>query len=691
MRNNYLYSLLFCLIHCCLCAQNGSFSSKANKLIGTFSVYHFKPISVNETTSSETIDLFIDELDKIGIVLKQTDINALQVNKTKLFEQINAYNDDYVKGAQKIYINALNTVDSMLVLLAAKKINFSENDTARSPSLTSKTFYSPGLKYHLRRIEKNIKNRSFERISNTEGYEKLTEVEFNAKAFEFSKTIIANFQKNIKDLLLEADKTVEATLLNAIALRHDPHSNYFTQEQNKEFSKQLSAQVESFGFYVNEDDDGNIVIAYIEPGGSAWTSNEVNEGDLFIALRIGTTIYTNEGNTADDIQRKMDNATETGLTLTIKKQNGQLKSVKLIKQKTASVDNTVKGYVLRNKSGNVGYICLPSFYGDMEAGSNAPGCANDVAKELLKLEGDTIIGLIIDLRNNGGGSMLEAMNLAGIFVDEGPLLIFKEKNKKPYLLKDVNRGAIFKKSLVVMINETSASASELFSNIVKDYNLGLVVGQTSYGKGTAQSVMPLDTNVLRSKMGMANASDFIKVTHGKFYRLNCTTHQGTGVVPDVPMPNSPGYSIYKESKEAFFIEADIVTKNVVYTPNPAINVAGIRQRSEQRLSTSSDFKRYKQSSDSIMEFLNNPPKLILKFNEFKKYKQLSDRIYKSFETSVQSTTNDVRCSNNTFDKKISEVNEQTKEFNAKVRESIEKDIFIKEAFYLINDMKELSK
>ena len=106
--------------------------------------------------------------------------------------------------------------------------------------------------------------------------------------------------------------------------------------------------------------------------------------------------------------------------------------------------------------------------------NSLPGCANDVAKEILKLENDTISGLILDLRNNGGGSVKEAMNLAGIFIDEGPLFIIKEKNKRPGLIKDINRGSVFKKPVLVLINETSASASELFANIVKDYNLGVV-------------------------------------------------------------------------------------------------------------------------------------------------------------------------------------------------------------------------
>ena len=684
-----LYLTLFCLL-----SLNGStqvsFSSKAQKLIGTFSVYHYRPIQINETTSAETVALFINELDNRGTIIKQSDLILLQKDKDKLFSLINDHNESYLKEAQTVYLKALNAVDSILTVLSTKKLNFTENDTAVLLPIASKVNYSPNLKYHAKRLEKNIKLRCYERVANTDGYEKLTEQEFNTKAQDFSKTIIANFQKNIKQQMADAHKTVEAGLLNAIALRHDPHSNYFTQEQNKEFNKRLSAKVESFGLYVDEDDDGNIVVAYIEPGGSAWMSNEVNEGDLFVSLKTDGTIYTGEGNTAEDIQDKLENGNDPKATLTLKKQNGQLKTVNLIRQKTESVDNTVKGYVLKNTSGKIGYISLPSFYTDMDE-HNMPGCANDVAKEIVKLEGDTISGLILDLRNNGGGSMLEAMNLAGIFVDEGPLFIYKEKTKKPYLQKDINRGSIFKKPLVVMINEISASASELFSNIIKDYNLGIVTGQISYGKGTAQNVLPLDTNALRFKNSSVPVTDYIKITDGKFYRLNCSTHQGTGVVPDILLPDSPGYSIYKESKEAYYIEPDVITKNVIYNPAPAIDKVPLQQKSADRIRASADFKRYKQSADSMVAFLNNPQKIVLKFAEFKKYKQINDKLYKSYERAVESTSTDIRCLNNNFDQKISEVNEQTKEFNLKVRESIEKDLFIDEAFYIITDLKHLTK
>lgn len=648
-------------------------------------MYHYKPIELNATTSAEVNDLFISEIDNKGIILKQNDIAAISKSKGTLFDEIDAGSNVYANSAATVYKRALICMDSILEAVSSRPLNFNENDTAYFMPITTKTFYSPTLKYHAKRVERYIKSKSYDRVCNAEDFEKLSEKDFNARAVDYSKTILENFRKTIKEQIAVSDKTVEAALLNAIALRYDPHSNYFNQEQNEEFTKQLSSTVESFGLFFDEDDDGNIIVSFLEPGGAAWQSNMVNEGDILVSLKIGGSLITPEGNTFADVQDKMDKSAENKISLTLKKQNGQQKTVKLIRQKIASTENSVKGYVLKQGKEKVGYISLPSFYTDMDDHS-MPGCANDVAKEIVKLQSDSINGLIIDLRNNGGGSMQEAMNLAGIFVDEGPLFILKEKNRKPFIVKDINRGALFKKPLVVMINETSASASELFSNIIKDYNLGLVVGQTSYGKGTAQNIIPLDTNVLRSKASAAINTDFIKITNSKFYRLNCSTHQGNGVVPDVQLPGSPGYSIYKENKEKYFLESDSIIKKVVYSPNQPLLKDKLSKNSAERIKSSEDFKRYFRSADSVSALLNSAQKVAIKYADYKKYKQQNNALFASFENSTKSRQPAIECVNNTFDKKLTEVTEMAKEFNERILESIKKDIFIAETFNIINDL-----
>lgn len=654
-------------------------------LTGTFGVYHIKPIILNENTSKEVVDLFISNLDNVGSILKESDVKALKKGGDQLFNQCAAKKDDYVEGAHAIYLKALNCYDSILTVIAAKTLNFAEKDTITFMPISITTYYSASIKNHAKRMEKYIKSRSFDRVLNTDSYKNLSEEEFIAKARDFSKGIISNFKKNIQEQIKKSYSTVESTLLNAIALRYDPHSNYFTEEQNKEFNKHLSATIESFGLRFDEDEDALTRVSYIEPGGAAWMSNEINEGDLFISVKLGNSTITNEEISAYDLQLKIENTDEKKMDLVIRKKNGLVKTVKLIKHKIASDENTVKGYIVSSGGLNIGYLSLPSFYTDMED-QTLPGCANDVAKEILKLEGDSIKGLIVDLRNNGGGSMLEAINLAGIFVDEGALFIYKVGTKKPALIKDINRGSIFKKPIIVLINETSASASELFSNIVKDYNLGLVVGQTSYGKGTAQFVIPLDTNEQRSKLASRSSADYIKITNGKFYRVNCSTHQGVGVVPDITLPPTPGYSIYKESKEFFYLPPDSIVKKVIYVPNPPIEVASLKSLSETRIIASADFKQYKQISDSVNRFVYSANRIPLTVKSYKKSKDETDKLFYAFESAVKAKQNIIYCRNNTFDKKLNEVNETVMEFNKKVVQSIQQDLFINESFLIFKDL-----
>jgi carboxyl-terminal processing protease len=655
--------------------------------MGTFNVHHFYWLDNSEKASAEVAQLFIENLDESGYFLLAGDVNKLREAGTSLLEDLSAGKEDYVNLASAIYLNALKRTDSVLSALSKKTLNFSENDTAYFFPYNSNAQYkySADISRHAKRIEKYVKVRCYERALNTEENERLNEKEFNTKAGGFSKTVTGNFQALVRDLIDLAVATTGATLLNAIALRYDPHSNYFTREQNKEFSKALSSRVETFGFYVDEDDDGNIIISHIEPGGSAWLSNQVNEGDFLQSLKAGNTRLAAGVNSLAEIEALLESTEEKNVLLTVKKANGQVKAVKLLRQKIASEDNSVKGYLLQNGALKVGYISLPSFYTDME-NMTLPGCANDVAKEILKLEKDSISGLIIDLRNNGGGSMLEAMNLAGIFIDEGPLFIYRERNKKPTLVKDINRGSIFRKPIVVMINESSASASELFSNIVKDYNLGLVVGQTSYGKGTAQTVWPLDTSLLNNKRMAELNRDYIKITHAKFYRLNGSTHQGTGVVPDIFLPKLPSYAYFKESKEKFFIKPDSIVKKVIFNPNPPVNVAAFRKKSEQRINASPEFKRFTQSADSLTRFLNASEKVPLKFSEYTRHKAYSEKLFSAFENACKVEAPRFKCANNTFDEKLSSYNAMVKEFNVRIIQTIENDIQINETFSILTDL-----
>jgi carboxyl-terminal processing protease len=671
-------------------SQTTPFYVKAQKLTGTFNALHISPIEFTPQTASQIIDLFVSNLDEKGIYLIQSDVNELKKKSNDLFTSISANTDESIERYHKIYKHALQRVDSILTIIETKKLNFQENDTLYYLPYTEKTYYSINTPRHKKRWEKNVKSRCFDKLVANEDADKLSEADANTKAQEFVTPLIAKMKKKLAEEIIESYQTVESTLLNAMALRYDPHSNYFTQEVKQNFDKHLSASLESIGAYFDEDEDGNTIISYIEPGGSAWKSNQVNENDFVMGIKIGSTYFSSQEFDAYELQSKLDNSKEKKITLTLKKGSNAPKEVVLIKQKIDSQENSVIGYILTDKSARkIGYIALPAFYTD-GTNINLPGCANDVAKELLKLENEGIEGLILDLRNNGGGSMQETINLAGIFVDEGPLFIYKEKKKKPTLIKDGNRGSIYKKPLIVMVNELSASASELFSNIVQDYHLGLVVGQTTYGKGTAQVVSPLDTTLINSPK-LATAKDFIKITQGKFYRLNTSTHQGKGVVPDIAFMPNQLYANYRENKELYYLQPDSVNKKVSYLPNSEIAIQGLKEASDKRFKASQKFKSYQAVSDTVSQYQTRQHSVLLKWKPYLKFEQTNEALFERLSTSLENTQSVITCNNNTFDAKLNEVNEYVKEFNQRIKKSIEQDFFIEEAVLIMNDFIQLSK
>ena len=229
-------------------------------------------------------------------------------------------------------------------------------------------------------------------------------------------------------------------------------------------------------------------------------------------------------------------------------------------------DNKVKSFILKGEN-TVGYIYLPAFYQDWESTNEGlNGCANDVGREIIKLKKENINGLIIDVRYNGGGSVNEATELAGIFIDAGPVAQEKERDAKVNTLKDINRGTVYDGPLVVMVNGQSASASELLAGTLQDYNRAVIVGSPTYGKATMQVVLPMDTTVTRETITQKHTENYLKVTVAKLYRVTGTTAQFKGVKPDIIIPDILDAYTTKEADEPNALKPTTIAANRYYTP-----------------------------------------------------------------------------------------------------------------------------
>lgn len=466
--------------------------------------------------------------------------------------------------------------------------------------------------------------------------------------------------RKILDNGMGYDNYIAYLYFDALASAFDPHTQYMPPEEKQQFESQLSTQGYYFGFSLDRNSHDETEIVKLVPGSPAWRCGDLNKGDVLVKLAWEDSAPVDL--TGSDPGEVSDLLSHTGsklLHLTVRKANGLEKTVSLSREKIKNEENTVKGFILKGES-RIGYIYLPDFYTSMNGSGGS--CANDVAKEIVKLKKENMEGLILDLRFNGGGSLQEALDMAGIFIDEGPLTIIREKTGRPSALKDVNKGTIYDGPMVVLVNGQSASASELLSAVLQDYSRAVIVGSTTYGKGTAQVIMPVDTT------GSANNVQeygFVKVTTSKFYRVSGRTTQNTGVIPDVTLPDLFDALNYHESASPSALLADTVKRNPYYKPLPALPVAELAAKSGARVMSCKDFQAIRSYSKILSDSsVKNRPPLDLGL--------------------VKSTT--YEAANNSFDKELISSDPYFLETNNRWIDRLDRDVYIAEGYNILHDL-----
>ncbi|MFN6945910.1 MAG: S41 family peptidase, partial [Cytophagaceae bacterium] len=422
---------------------------------------------------------------------------------------------------------------------------------------------------------------------------------------------------------------ISLLFFNSITTCFDAHSHFMSKEVWKSFRADISKETDSFGFSLEEDNNGNIIIANIVPGGPAWKSNELHKGDVIMQVSWENGAYEELlGSDLEEVEYLLQNTISSEASFKTRKKNGLINNVTLIKEKLEDDENIVKSFILEGEH-KIGFISLPGFYTEWENLSGL-GCANDVAKEIIKLKKEGIEGLILDLRYNGGGSLEESLNLAGIFIDEGPLFILKERDEKPKLVKDMNRGTIYDGPLLVMVNGESASASELVAATLQDYNRAIITGSQTFGKATGQAIIPLDTNAANlanftSPYGLASTTVY------KLYRITGASNQARGLTPDITIPDHSYLSESGESKLFNAFHNDSVAKKVYYKKLPPLPVKQLSENSLERIRNNPGFQPSNFPKENYQDFPLYISGYLERINTIKNF-------YQEVETAPQKTT-----------------------------------------------------
>ena len=660
------------------------FPQKVKVLKRFFEKNHYQPRIWDDTASAMLSTKWINGLDDQRSFFTQKDIAQFADYRYKLDDELKGNGCNFFNLSISVYQSRLKKTDSIIAQILSRPIDVSKPDNITWPY----TSYAANDLEITQRWQRYLKWQILSSVADAQLSAKKAllpalPADFATLEAAAQQKLKKNYANNIHDILQTPEiflEKMEDEYLNTIAWCYDPHSTYMNISEKKEWDAATSASEFSAGFSLAENDKGETSLSYLQPGGSAWRSGQLHTGDVLLKIKTAGKERNVDELEEDEVERLLSGNSEADLEVTVRTVAGEVKTVKLHKEMVSDDESIVKSYVLHGNK-NIGYINLPGFYSREEEGQNEAkfdGCANDVSKEIVKLKKDNISGLILDLRFNGGGSMWEGMQLAGIFIDAGPIASMKDETGKVHFLKDPNRGTIYDGPLIVLINGASASASEFVSAALQDYNRALIVGGATYGKGTAQVVMPMDTGVISQNKAYF---DYIKVTDAKFYRVNGSTTQWKGVIPDIELPDLYADDSYKEKSNASALQPDN-SKVGMYQPLSALPIADLKTKSNQRIAADPYFKSVTDFVGWLHQYTAGRTIPLQWSNYVTHYKNtlamfdaLKDDMKKGAIASV---------GNNGFDKeRIDQSGEQGKKINETYLKNIKNDHTIDEAYEIM--------
>jgi carboxyl-terminal processing protease len=649
---------------------------------------HYSPKKIDDNFSKMVFKKFIEELDNDKNTLLQGDIDAFKKYETKIDDEVHGTEIKSFFDVNDVYIKRLNEVSALFAPLLAKpfdfvkdekvefdadKLSFPKNEMDRQDVWRKRLKYLTMAKYvDLQEDRDKNKDKKDFKIKADSTLEREAR---EAVKKQMDRYFTAKIKRETKDENF-------STFVNAITATMDPHTNYFPPVDLRSFNEQMSGTFFGIGAQL-KDDDGKIKIASLVSGGPAWKQGDLKPEDEIIKIAQGDAepVDVTGYDVPDAVKLIRGAAKGSTVKLTVKRADGSTKVIAIQRDKIELEDTFAKSAVI-NGDKKIGYIYLPEFYAKNPNGGR--DCSEDVANEVKKLKAENVDGIVIDLRNNGGGSLNEVVKMTGLFIEEGPIVQVKSRDEKPYTWKDKDKSVLYDGPLTVMVNEFSASASEIFAAAIQDYKRGIVLGSTStYGKGTVQRTIPLAPENQNQLFGGGNKEDelgSIKLTLQKFYRVSGGSTQLKGVTPDIIFPSRYEYVKIREKDNVSSLPWDEIAK-AEYTPTNSSVSNEVSKYLKNSQSTT--LGKLKVTLDQIQKENDKEYSLnIVKYKEEQKklkvtFKQLEELMKLPKDLVVKNATPDVLAADAPKDK-VEKNNAWLKRLSA--------DMYIDETVKVMNNM-----
>jgi carboxyl-terminal processing protease len=648
---------------------------------------HYDPETIDDTFSENFFMNYLESMDGQHRFYIQADVNNFNQFKTKLDDQIKESKLDFFDYTYKKYIQRLEQIKAFYKPLLDRPFDFSLDEEmdldyetmGYAESLSDlKNVWLQYFKLSTLGVYADKKEEELKKFELDSTYVMLTDVVIEEQARAITKENMDLFFEVREDL---ERKDYFSIYLNAIATQFDPHTYYFAPQEKDRFDTSISGKFEGIGARLQKKNQ-EVRIVEVISGGPVWRDQLLEEEDVIMKVA-----QENEepvdivGMRLDDVVKLIKGPKGTTVYLTVKHVDATVEVIPITRDIVELEDAFAKSSIITKENKKFGVIHLPKFYVDFNDYGER-NAASDVKNEIEKLKSENVEGIILDLRGNGGGSLQTVVDMTGFFIKDGPVVQVKSTGGKKEILRDTDPSISWDGPLVLMVNEFSASASEIIAAALQDYKRAVILGgKQTFGKGTVQNVVDLNRIISSNTHGDLGA---LKITIQKFYRINGGSTQLEGVKSDVVFPGRYSYIETGEQAQDNPLSWDQISPADYQMLNASDNFDFAVEQSKKRIASNSymmlideqaQWIKSQQDDDSYsLNYDNYSKERKQRIEETAKYDQLDD--FKSSFT-LQAPK---------ADESVLESDADLKERRARWEEGLEKDIYLFEAVNVLEDL-----
>jgi len=664
---------------------------------------HVNPKPIDDDFSKIVYKTYLDRIDGGKRFITKEERDLLGKSELILDDQINARNLNFFDESLTILEAGVERSEKIFSKIKNNKIDFNSDEyieldydkkEAASGEAGLEEEWTKYFKYDIlsnynrllnarEKDQKNWDEATVEDRKDMKAPESKTKDELFVEAKEEAVEDIEEWFERMNKLR-RSDRF--ETYLSAITNYFDPHTSYYNPKEKQDFDITMGGKLEGIGARLVTEDDLTRVTEII-PGGPAYKGKELNADDYILeAAQEGEEPVDLTGMRIDDVVQHIRGKKGTIVTLTIKKADGTIKDIQIERDEVIIDESFARSVIvdIPDEIGNIGYIKLPKFYSSFE-NEDGNSCAVDVAKEIEKLKEENVNGIILDLRNNTGGSLNDVVKMSGLFYKDGPVVQVKPRKRKAYVHKDDDSNVNYDGPLIIMVNQNSASASEILAAALQDYGRAIIVGSTStFGKGSVQRFFDLDRGI--SGVDDMKPLGNLKISVQKFYRVNGGSTQLKGVNSDIVLPDSyhfidRGEKEYEYALDWDEIEAEKYSQDVVVLDH--IDV--LRRNSQARLESSEDFSLILENAKRLKEnrdFSKYPLNMEDYINLMAERKAEGEK----FSGLMKDDIENLKIKNLEVDKEYIYSDESRDARNDEWLKRLQKDIYLVETLNIMRDM-----